>query len=42
MLMFQSDYIKAVIEIGRQDAERRIDEIADFLVQPRPVRAASK
>jgi NTE family protein len=40
LLMFQADFIKAVIEIGRQDAERRIDEIADFLLQPRPVRAA--
>lgn len=37
MLMFQVDYIRALIEIGRQDAERRIDEIADFLGRPRPV-----
>jgi NTE family protein len=31
MLMFQPDYVKRLIELGEEDAERRCDEIAAFL-----------
>lgn len=34
LLMFQEDYLRALIEIGRQDAEARIEEIAAFLGEP--------
>lgn len=31
LLMFQSDYLKRLIELGEKDAEQRGDEIAEFL-----------
>jgi len=31
LLMFQSDYLKRLIELGEHDAEERGDEIAEFL-----------
>lgn len=31
MLMFQPDYIRALIDLGEEDAERRLDEIVDLL-----------
>jgi NTE family protein len=31
MMMFQPDYIRALIELGEQDAEQRLDEIAELL-----------
>jgi NTE family protein len=39
LLMFQKDYIRALIDIGRQDAARRGAEIAAFLA---PVRTAAR
>jgi NTE family protein len=31
MMMFQPDYIRAVIELGERDAEARLDELAELL-----------
>lgn len=31
MMMFQPDYIRALIELGEKDAEARLDELATFL-----------
>ena len=31
LLMFQPDYLKALIEIGEQDAEARVEEIDEFM-----------
>ncbi len=36
LLMFQPDYLTALLRIGQQDAERRMDEIAAFLGEPKP------
>ena len=33
LIMFQSDYLRALIELGREDAARRKDELAVFLGQ---------
>jgi len=34
LLMFQPDYLSALLRIGQQDAERRMNEIAAFLGEP--------
>ncbi len=31
LLMFQADYLKNLIEVGEQDAERRVQEIGEFM-----------
>jgi hypothetical protein len=31
LMMFQDDYVKALMEIGEADAERRADELAEFI-----------
>ena len=31
LMMFQDDYVKRLMEIGEEDAERRGDELAEFL-----------
>ncbi len=31
LLMFQADYIRRLIEIGEQDAEKRRNEIAELM-----------
>ncbi len=31
LLMFQADYMRRLIEVGKSDAERRIDDIGSLL-----------
>ena len=32
--MFQSDYVRRLIELGEEDAMRRVEEIRGFLRRP--------
>jgi len=34
LVMFQRDYVQAVIDLGERDAESRMDEISEFLYAP--------
>ena len=39
LVMFQSDYVSRLIELGEEDAMRRVEEIRAFLCQGGPAKA---
>ena len=42
MMMFQPDYLKALIALGEEDAEKRMDEIVELLAPESEARAAAE